>query len=533
MSLANYLPLLIRIPKNFLYSYSILSQIKNCPTTVPKMFCGRINRDPIEVPDDGSAPFYTYSTEDPDYDSDDAYDSLGRKELEVVERRFILPTYAPPLVPGLGRRGFLVKDGDVEISLSADEADTIIIASRVLQESREVWRIGLGPRWVHDKTTSTGMKRYEMEFTSPSESLLVGKTSPTSEDLRKKRITEIGQRFSGCGDYGRYYDEDTLRTVTVYFGEYVSATVAAYRIGLSMLRGLPPKMWRSRHEVTRRDVSPILVVLSLVDFVNACSSFSQLAARLDDFIHSKKVFHTVKTYPLTYLRIATLLRSSQLFKDAMVEAVQVYGRMISHPDPHVESNGPEEKLVANLGKDYRIATLVMGEHRRIEYHRQKVESDLDYLQTDNRQFPDALNVLAVHVFQEWWSFIKNAGRYYDDRSLYETLAAKKVDVSNIIGHWKARNTQYNSQLPRKRTVQDLEVSLQEHLDAAAIVVKQLYEDEGRLFANNLSPRNVCVGHYVYPWQEGMPSFVGRYSNLSQVSDEVTSRDNEEPFAGRM
>ncbi|KAK4626705.1 hypothetical protein CLAFUW4_05207 [Fulvia fulva] len=65
----------------------------------------------------------------------------------------------------------------MQISLSPEEEDTIIIPSDLLK-THSFWKASLGDQWIKGKTLEgTSIKRYELEFKTLHESLLVGKPS--------------------------------------------------------------------------------------------------------------------------------------------------------------------------------------------------------------------------------------------------------------------------------------------------------------------------------------------------------------------
>lgn len=152
---------------------------------------------PLWKPFDGTPPFVTQSTADPDgYDSDDPFSDhnppegfdyytkdqvIPPSEPVSSDKRFIWVSHVPYARPTLCKRGFEVEGADTVISLSPDEEDTLLVRSDMLREAHNVFRVGLDTRWEHNKVLESGVYggtikyMYELELEADGETVLVGK----------------------------------------------------------------------------------------------------------------------------------------------------------------------------------------------------------------------------------------------------------------------------------------------------------------------------------------------------------------------
>lgn len=225
-------------------------------------------------PQDGSAQYYEYYYQDPDYDGDDRHLPNISSAAEGIDTSsdFVLCNYSWPEVQRLGMRASVVADGDVHISLSPEEEDTIVLSSTLLKASHPFWKASLRDRWLPQKTvTGTNIKRLELEFLSRRESILVGKTAITAPHRRHAMFLDTQNEYYrdclrySCGDF----DEGAL-SQHVDWTAFIKATINAHKIGFAILCGHPLKAWTGHPFGLSDDWimfpdTPTLVILRLLD----------------------------------------------------------------------------------------------------------------------------------------------------------------------------------------------------------------------------------------------------------------------------
>ena len=138
------------------------------------------------MPADRSASDYRLSRLDPDYDSDDeSRTGCDKVDYSLYSKLNYSCSLAVPKKGERGSRGIVVGTGDVVISLSSQEEDSIILRSATLGSLSPFWKASLSDNWAANKTTGeAGIKRLELDFSTISEAMLVGKVCISHEPSR-------------------------------------------------------------------------------------------------------------------------------------------------------------------------------------------------------------------------------------------------------------------------------------------------------------------------------------------------------------
>ena len=227
-------------------------------------------------PMDGTPPFWVAASHNEEgYDSDEDFDTIfetvstfsqqsGKQLLKSKsnpDQRFLWSSYVPqPWGTRLARRGFVVKGADTMISLSPDPEDTLLVRSEQLIKSHPYFRTGFSGRWSSNKLMEpvlikmcTIKYRYELELEDNGDTILIGKTSPTPEDERRRKWDEARERAikklaDGTASRSNHHDEFRLRLEANVVHELESEghhfmSMAAYKLGFAMLCGYNPKRY--------------------------------------------------------------------------------------------------------------------------------------------------------------------------------------------------------------------------------------------------------------------------------------------------
>ncbi|KAK4539186.1 hypothetical protein LTR36_001162, partial [Oleoguttula mirabilis] len=125
------------------------------------------------IPQDGTIPFYLDAWVDKtEYDSDDEFKTVVEIEewdahgsqivpptssLVSTDKRFILVSHVPEPRRTLACRGFAVQGADTIISLSPDDADSLLLPSSLLAQSHPFFEAAFGGRWASNRL-ETGPK---------------------------------------------------------------------------------------------------------------------------------------------------------------------------------------------------------------------------------------------------------------------------------------------------------------------------------------------------------------------------------------
>ncbi|KAK5126957.1 hypothetical protein LTR85_008315 [Meristemomyces frigidus] len=381
-------------------------------------------------PEDGTAPFYQYFMDDVElYDSDDEYmstvdgdewDTSGNQLVPPSsalssDRRFIWMDYSLEPKTALGLRGFAVNGADTLISLSPAEEDTLFLPSRLLRQSHPMFEAAS----VEDGSrASSTPERMSWRVDTPS---------PTDTSLSSTRMPKLCSSVNGRQHHSnerkdRHLDflEDHQNAISPVFDEASLAHdlaslrfdrlahheiwIAAHKVGFALLCGFPAKLYRRSLErrQNRKTAEKALLVLRLIEWIHAYGPLNALAVQLERSILGPYVGMVVcHRYPHTFLRIAVLLESEQLFRSTFSQAVSMYAMKISH-GYLTTTTLAHARLSQELGGDSLLERHVVLMHGALAVRMTRLYARLLDLQDESHpQAPTSR--LATTIWLDWYA----------------------------------------------------------------------------------------------------------------------------------
>lgn len=293
--------------------------------------------------------------------------------------------------------------------------------------------------------------------------------------------------------------------------QYQVICATAHKIGFAMLCGFPPRLYRYCHSLLNLNNCPhtyTMVVLEVVEWIHMYGSFKRMAPAFERFIlkyHDVGDRDQIWDFPHTYLRLATLLESQEIFQLALAYTTKRHLETLSvNVDHRHDELKAGAELAESLAYDYQQISAVTRMSRNLTSTLQRTHNRIMYDTCLEHEHPKATFRFAYTIWRDWYARngVRSIGRP-NGYIIYQIGEGKIKAESVLQEYWQQYYPDGQKPVPIYVKKRYLKRSVESIICQAQHTAQAMYSRDGKFFG----PKSIWepVGNldfedYVYPWQ---------------------------------